>query len=393
MTAKKIFSVAYNGDFVPYMKEVVEKYHEHIAEVYFPLPADVLPNARGSNEIMNTKHIMDLCFCLQKFNIRPVGLFNSVWTPIEVYSNEYMSYALDRIEELFDAGMTKLIVNNYYLISTGIIKNSIKGLEITASINSRHDTPDKVLAHVAFNSPTHVYLDRSFNRKLTEFDNVVASLNELGIESSVLVNEGCLYNCPFKTDHDNQISMASYGGHDFLNYSARIASNYPKINENLSRLNIDSGCGRVYKTNPWYLLKSPFIRPEDLDRYLGGATYAKIAGRNRSTEWIANVVKAYVDRSYDGSIVDLIDVADVDTIAPEPFANKKLGGLLKLNGDCHKVCMSCGKCKKYFDEVCLGGESSQLTIDDIAPVDAQIRANIEKLNESEANKNGNGNSD
>ena len=113
----KFLSVAYNTDFDNYITNIVDKYHEHIAEVYFPLPADVLPNARGSLKLMDSEHIIKLCKYLVGKNIRPVGLFNSSWTPVEVYANEYMNYVVDRIEPLVDAGMTKLIVNNYYIIS------------------------------------------------------------------------------------------------------------------------------------------------------------------------------------------------------------------------------------------------------------------------------------
>lgn len=375
----KIFSVPFNTDFDNYLSNIVDKYHEHIAEVYFPLPADIVPNARGSLNIMTSDNIIELSKYLVKKDIRPVGLFNSTWTPIEVYANDYMSEVIDRMEPLVEAGMTKIIVNNYYIIAAHIFDKSISGLEVSASINSRHDTADKVMSHVAFSKPKHVYLDRSFNRKLNEFKNVAQSLKTLGIKTSILANEGCLYNCPFKTDHDSQLGMASFAGCDFLEYTSRVLGRYAGLNETITNLNTSTGCRKVYELNPWYLLKSPFIRPEDLDKYLPYVDYIKLAGRNRPTEWIENVLSAYISRSYDGSIIDLLDVADSHTLKPELYMNKKLEGVLALNGDCHKVCVSCGRCKKFFDENCIGIKSEQITCDDIEDLDGTIKEAVNTM--------------
>lgn len=380
MTTKKIFSVPYNTDHDNFIRTIVDKYNEHIAEVYFPLPAYALPNARGSHRIMDTKDAVELATYLVKKGIRPVGLFNSTWTPVELYAEEHMRAVLDSIEPIFEAGVNKFIVNNYYVIAGKIFERTFSGVEISASINSRHDTVDKVLSHVAFTKPRHVYIDRSFNRKWYEFINLTQSLKTLNIESTVLANEGCLYNCPFKTDHDSQIGMASYMGEDFLRYTGAVMHKYTDINENICNLNTTVGCRKVYELNPWYLLKSPFIRPEDLDKYIPYVDYVKLAGRNRQTEWIENVLQAYINRSYSGSIVDLLDVADSHTLKPELYMNKKLDGILEMTANCHKVCMSCGKCKKFYDERCLGVQSEQVTCDDInAEMDESIKNAVETM--------------
>lgn len=366
--SKKIFCVPFNTDFDEYPDTIVEKYKDHIAEVYFPLPSELLPNARGSMQSLNTDSIIKFARYLVSRNITPVALFNSSWTPVEAYANEYIGDVINKVREMYNAGVSKIIVGNYYIVAGRIFENSIPGIQVSASINSRHDTPDKVMAHVGFCRPKHVYLDRSFNRKWNEFMHVTKALRMVNIQTSVLANEGCLYGCPFKTDHDVQIGMASYHGTEFLQYTSSILGKYDNLNETIQGLNDTIGCANVYRRNPWYLLKSPFIRPEDLDKYLPYVDYVKLAGRNRNTAWIENMLQAYINRSYDGSLLDILDVADIQALDAEKYNNKELDGIMEMTSKCHKVCISCGKCSKFYDEHCLKIKSTQVTEDDMSGV-------------------------
>lgn len=50
-----------------------------------------------------------------------------------------------------------------------------------------------------------------------------------------------------------------------------------------------------------------WIRPEDLHYYEEiGINRFKIAGRNKKTEWLVNVVKAYSERKYEGNLLDIL---------------------------------------------------------------------------------------
>jgi collagenase-like PrtC family protease len=66
-------------------------------------------------------------------------------------------------------------------------------------------------------------------------------------------------------------------------------------------------CIKTRLENPEDIILSSFIRPEDLYIYEEmGYRHFKIVDRIRSTPWLLRAVKAYIDRKYDGNILDII---------------------------------------------------------------------------------------
>lgn len=127
---------------------------------------------------------------------------------------------------------------------------------------------------------------------------------------TLLVNESCLYHCPYVYYHVNSDSHASQS----KNVNGYIC---------YSRL----FCERVFMTEPEQIIKSMFVRPEDLHFYEEiGIRKFKIVGRDRPTEWILKVIKAYSKRSYDGNLADILGTFSRHNNIPEEELH-----LLKLN--------------------------------------------------------------
>lgn len=68
-------------------------------------------------------------------------------------------------------------------------------------------------------------------------------------------------------------------------------------------------CLKTRLENPVDIIRSSFIRPEDLYIYEEmGYRHFKIVDRARSTQWLLRAVKAYVDRKYEGNILDILNL-------------------------------------------------------------------------------------
>jgi len=110
-------------------------------------------------------------------------------------------------------------------------------------------------------------------------------------ELQLIVNLTCLYECPFWTYHSVTHSHASQSHHPsrgFLIDYCFLKCNYMKIK------------------NPVEFIRSGWIRPEDLHYYEDmGFDRIKFANRNMSTESIIKLMVSYIERHYEGNLLDL----------------------------------------------------------------------------------------
>jgi collagenase-like PrtC family protease len=99
------------------------------------------------------------------------------------------------------------------------------------------------------------------------------------------------------------------------------------------------------------ILKSGWVRPEDVSEYESmGIDIFKIAGRTDPINWILNVMRAYKGRSFDGNLLDILDVTrelrDLFYIS-----NKKLDGAIEKWKECQKECYKCKFCESLAKEI------------------------------------------
>jgi len=215
-------------------------------------------------------------------------------------------------------------------------------LEAMPGANCMLDSHDKVrmqfdaICDTRFRLPGKILLDRSLNRNLDELGHVArlirSSWPDMQIE--LLANEGCLYRCPYKLSHDAYISLANIQGRDAT-----------------FQLNRELGCVRLLGREPHRILRSPFIRPEDLETYLCHADLIKICGRTLGGVFLGNVISAYRARAYDGNLLDLLDAAH--WLAEYLHVDNSMlsAGLIDMLALCDGNCNQCGFCQELFASV------------------------------------------
>jgi len=108
----------------------------------------------------------------------------------------------------------------------------------------------------------------------------------------LIANQLCLYDCPFSIYHNNFVSHASQSHHILRGFGI----DWCLIN-----------CRYKLFTHPEELIKSNWIRPEDVGYYESiGINNLKIIDRARSTQNIIDTLKVYLTRKFDGNLMDLL---------------------------------------------------------------------------------------
>jgi len=189
-------------------------------------------------------------------------------------------------------------------------------------------------------------------------------------ELELIANHCCLFQCFLDLHHRNMVSHGSQSDHPCGGF----APDYCKL-----------ACQRLKILKPVELIKSTWIRPEDVVYYEKiGIDCLKLVERFRGTESLLQIVHAYEERRFDGNLVELLtlpqqgvflspnldllkrnDLIESEkmeqmlAVLREPFPgkvfidNRKLDGFLEHfeKADCFRMdCDRCGYCEKVSQE-------------------------------------------
>ena len=215
-------------------------------------------------------------------------------------------------------------------------------LEAVPSVNCMLNSFARIEAQLSwirgtgFRPPARIVLDRSLNRDLDRLAGVARQCRHRwpDMKIGVLANEGCLHYCPYRFSHDAYSSLARLQGQDHTD-----------------TLNRELGCLRILEEQPHRILQSPFIRPEDLELYLCHVDTVQLCGRSRGVPFLTRLLTAYIDRHFDGNLLDLLDSAHslarrihIDNSALSFDFASMLSG-------CDNRCDRCGFCLELFGSI------------------------------------------
>ncbi len=124
---------------------------------------------------------------------------------------------------------------------------------------------------------------------------LIRGLVRTGARVEILTNQTCIRDCAFRAHHLNTSSLCSQPGGN------RLWFEFPLLQ-----------CGLEVVRDPQKLISSIWVRPEDLAFYEeAGVHRFKISGRNRSTDWLVKVARAYAARSFHGNLLDILSFVQV----------------------------------------------------------------------------------
>ncbi|MBM4341065.1 MAG: hypothetical protein FJ110_16150 [Deltaproteobacteria bacterium] len=283
------------------------------------------------------------------------------------YSRKGYGQIIDLVEWVEHSGADSVVVGVPYLID--LIRKRFPRLKIKASTTARVNTVRKALQYEDM-GVEEIIIDEHINR---EFKTLEAIRKAVNCNLEILVNNICLWQCPYNYEHVNHDGHASREGEEeancYLQYPGYLCL-YRKL------------------TEPVELLKSPWIRPEDLPHYEAlGYDRFKITERFKRTPLLVEHVKAYENRRFDGNVLDLFTLPRKGAFTPlhlEYFIkpehvnimkiselekvfdlevrqliqmdNRKLDGFIEhfKKMDCNQTsCSQCLYCEKVFEEVAI----------------------------------------
>lgn len=198
-----------------------------------------------------------------------------------------------------------------------------------------------------------INLDFNVNR---DFKTLKAIRDAVSCELIILVNNLCLYQCPYQYYHHDGLAHASQS----YNPADRCYVDYCVIRCTLDRLSDIS-----------QNLKCRWVRPEDVQAYEEmGIDEFKISGRAMPTERILKAAIAYSSRHYKGNLHDILNVltprigfvnaglpgATSHTAAPPPklyIDNQALEGFIDFfhKQNCLSECDHCDYCRRMAEKV------------------------------------------
>ncbi|MBI9088772.1 MAG: hypothetical protein JEZ12_06120 [Desulfobacterium sp.] len=330
---------------IPYIPDrdythFIHRHRSRIDSVHFGLHQGPVLDSRLRFKHVDTEKLAEQlnALCVP----RSYCLLNSRFmAPDRYFDPLFLTGLMENLEILMERSQLNGIVfcDAYFLNALSSHgKDTLAELEAVPGINCMIDSMDKARAYLdlidqtAFKRPSKLVLDRSLNRNPKALETIVTQLRKEypGLKLELLANEGCLYQCPFKPAHDAQIALTNTG----------------LVRERGYEINRERGCMKVLFNDPKRLFKSPFIRPEDINDYAHLVDTIKLSGRTLGTDFLINTVTAYIQGSYDGNLLDLLDA--MEWMADHFFVdNKKISkhDIITLT-NCTKECNRCDQCNK-----------------------------------------------
>jgi len=222
-----------------------------------------------------------------------------------------------------------------------IVKRYFPKIGVSISVTNRIDSVASVKIWEAM-GVDRIVIDPMKNR---DFELLRAIRGATNCQLEVLMNSICVYGCPFLNYHYNIFAHGSQEDDCGDATQHRLATSYLVIK-----------CEQIKLSDFSEIIKSPFIRPEDIKLYRDlGIQFFKVKGRATRTSSIIETAKAYAEESYDGNLLDIVPLIpssrgdDARIIADPPIYvdNKKLDGFLDYfqSSKCRTHCHKCSYCR------------------------------------------------
>jgi collagenase-like PrtC family protease len=278
-------------------------------------------------------------------------------------------------------GADSVTVTIPYLVE--LIKRQFPQLQVRASTIAHVNSVARAKLFESLGADS-ITLDININRS---FGALKAIRNTVGCELTVLMNNLCLYQCPYEYYHHDGL------GHASQNYNPLKGSyvDYCVLRCTLDRLRDVS-----------QVVKCRWVRPEDIHIYEDiGIDMFKISSRAMPTEKILRAAEAYSSRHYQGNLYDILNVVTPKTgsansalpggrgngIGSPPryyIDNQALEGFVGFfkKQDCSSGCDHCGYCQRIADK------AIQFDSDEVDEYVAALNETLDNLSSSRVFKVG-----
>jgi collagenase-like PrtC family protease len=262
------------------------------------LPFDVVGGARPGFVLpqVNREYVQRYIHACHEKGMEFSYLLNAPCLGNLQYSRKGYGQIIDLLEWVDHSGADSVVIGIPYLID--LVRKRFPRLKIKVSTTARVNTVRKALQYEDM-GVEEIIIDEHINREFKTLERIRKTVK---CNLEILVNNICLWQCPYNYEHVNHDGHASREGEEedncYLQYPGYLCL-YRKLME------------------PVELLKSPWIRPEDVHHYEDmGYKHFKITERFKRTPLLIEHVKAYENRRYDGNLLDLFTLPRKEAFTP-----------------------------------------------------------------------------
>lgn len=295
------------------IETILEKFSKDIYEVFIAAPPDISGSGRAGATFSTLNELERQTKLAHSFGVRYVVLINAICYGAELFTHSFRKKMEIFLKFLTEINIDGIVIANPYLI--------LLSLDFRNKYKTHWEVFVSSLTEVIEASEAKSFDEMGVNRILLhqivnrDFKTLKKIIQTVKCKLELYANTGSLYRCPFRYAHRAFISHLSTIPPEKLKQPEYV--NWYKQN-----------CISIRQKNPLEIIMAPTIRPEDLHFYEDlGIEHFKISGRSMSTEWMVNVLDAYIKRDFNGNIADL---CETNLGRKMPFVpNKKLNGFLE----------------------------------------------------------------
>lgn len=312
--------------------ELAKRFAPRLREVYFPWPG--LSNARAKvydKPDDEARIVADLKYC-REHGMKLDILANATCYGDKAYTEEQRLQIVGIIKHLDELGLYPEIITTTSPYIAKVIKLNFPDIEVRASVNMRLRN---TLA-LEYLAPLYdsYYICRDVQRDLPTFRRMADWCRDHGKKLCMLANSGCVRNCPWQVFHETLLSH-----------------NFPKACQELSAQQMELLCNRIFiqKRTLSDFLRCSWIRPEDIHVFEPDLETIKLS--TREAKYPMEIAEAYVNGSYDGNLLRLMDPYHGFGFRPNRIDNKSFPAdwiTSGIAGNCANNCTHCGKCEQLL---------------------------------------------
>ncbi len=326
------FSVPYNND--PDTLEAIfalkQLGNNRITEIYLSGPQEYSGSGRIVPEIA-LDEFLGIVDKIHQEGLRVNLVLNSTCEGSEWYSQKTVASTLEYLRVMcVEHGVEALTLANPLYIK--VIREKLPDVEICASVLGNIDCVQRAVIYRKAGADT-ITPDVNINRNLELLKDIKEATQA---KLRILVNEGCLFKCPFRQFH--------------FNAQSHVSKQVGEAGLDVSFADFFGAGIRVIREDPSQLLKSCWIRPEDVRKYREVATNFKLACRSQLQSFIIRVVTAYLGESWDGDLLDLVSgCCKRFSMSQGAYLNNKVldaFNFFETVTSCDNVCSRCDYCEK-----------------------------------------------
>ena len=317
---------------------IVADYRDQVSEVYFPWVGQAsgrppLGHMLNENPGEIRRVLEAELQTLHRMGVKLDLLFNASCYGERAVSRSLAEEVTGVIEHLGNLGCAPEIITTTSLMIARTIKRHFPAIEVRASVNMRIGTI-QAMAYIQdlFDS---FYLQRDLQRNIAYVKKVRDWCDSHGKKLCLLANSGCLRFCPGQTFHDNLIAHSA--GSEKL-------ANLPGWNPHV--------CWNLYQAPEHFveILRSTWIRPEEIHLYEGIVDTIKLATRQHSHPRM--VLGAYAAGGFRGNLLDLLEPGFAPVFAPYVIDNAAFPpDWAERSSRCSGTCEACIYCRQTLNHV------------------------------------------